>query len=343
VPDALFALGFKLFGPSLLGPRLLEALVGTFVAAAVGRATGALTRSREAGRLALAVACVYPFFIYYGGMLLSETSYLALIVPALALLGLGLRDESAPAFAAGGFLLGLAALSRAEAAPIGLLVLATAAAAAKKLDARALRGLALAALCWAAPILLWRAYHRVLDSHGGITLLIGTEYIEENEIDTREAQRAFDASELAGRVRDLTGAERDRVLMHEAFAWMAAHPGATARGWAIKAVNFWRFYPRPNKVYEPNARIANPSGGLSRSALILVSLLFEPALILGGLAGLWTLRRRRELWPQWAFILGTMGIHVFFVSQMRYRLPVMPALILGAAALIFPAKGREHD
>lgn len=339
VPSALFALGFNLFGASLLGPRLLQAIVGTFVAAAVGRATAALTRSREAGRFALAIACVYPFFIYYGGMLLSETSYLALIVPALALIGLGLRAESASSLAGGGFLLGLAALSRAEAAPIGTFVLASIVAATRTFDARALRRLALAALCWILPIFIWCTRNRVqlgafaLDTHGGITLLHGTMLFAPNEIDTAEAMRVFNSSALAARVRDLPENERDRALMRAGFAWMEEHPALTLEQWAAKFASFWRFYPRPDKVYEQNKEVANPSGGLSRPVLILISLLFEPALILGGLAGLWALRSRRELWPQWAFLLGTMGVHVFSVSQMRYRLPVMPALILGAATL----------
>jgi 4-amino-4-deoxy-L-arabinose transferase-like glycosyltransferase len=345
VPGALFALGFRLFGPSLLGPRLLQSVVGTFAAAALGRATAALTRSREAGRIALLIACVYPFFIYYGGMLLSETSYIALIVPALALIGLGRRDDSAAALAGGAFLLGLAALARAEAAPIGVLVLLSSAAAARTLDARTLRRLAVAGLCWTLPILAWCARNRAqlgtfaLDIHGGYTLLYGTEYYEANQIDTSVAQRAFEASDLYRRIQDLPAAARDRAQMREAFAWMAAHPGATSRQWADKAVNFWRFYPRLEKVYEADA-VAAPAAGMRRAWLVAVSLLFEPALILGGLAGLWRLRRMRELWPQAAFVLGTMGVHVASVSQMRYRLSVMPMLILGAAALAAGAAAR---
>ena len=341
VPCALFALGFRLFGPSLLGPRLLQTFVGTFVAAALGRATAALTRSREAGRIALMVACVYPFFIYYGGMLLSETSYLALIIPAFALIGLGLRDESAPALAGGGFLLGLGALARAEAAPIGFLVwitVAAAMAAGRTLDARAFRRLVLAALCWTLPILGWCARNRVqigafaLDIHGGQTLLYGTEYFDQNQIDTSAADQAFGASELSRRIQGLPAVERDRAMMRESFDWMETHPRETAAHWAAKAFNFWRFYPRPEKVYERDAAAA-PAAGTGRLGLIAISLLFEPALILGGLAGLWALRRERAIWPQMVFLVGTMGVHVFSLSQMRYRLPVMPTLILGASAL----------
>jgi 4-amino-4-deoxy-L-arabinose transferase-like glycosyltransferase len=336
VPAALFGLGFRLFGPSLLGPRLVECLVGVFVAAAVGRAAGALTRSRDAGRLALAVACVYPFFVYYGGLVMSETPYLALTLPALALLALGVRDESAPLLCGGAFLLGLAALARAEAAPIALLVFAAAAAA--RADARALRRLALAVLCWALPLLGWCARNRAeigaftLDTHGGITLLHGTMFFDANQIDTTVAMKEFEATPLAARTNGLPPAVRDRALMRAGFAWIFSHPRLVARQWVLKFVEFWRFYPRVDKRY-PDDASADPAAGASRGLLVAVSLLFEPWLILGGLAGLWSLRARRELWPLGAFLLGTTGVHVFIISQMRYRLPVMPILMIGAAAL----------
>ena len=71
---------------------------------------------------------------------------------------------------------------------------------------------------------------------------------------------------------------------------------------------------------------------MSRNLLVAASLAFEPLLILGGFWGLWLLRdRAATLFPIPLFILGTMGIHILVVSQMRYRLPVMPFLILGAA------------
>ena len=63
-----------------------------------------------------------------------------------------------------------------------------------------------------------------------------------------------------------------------------------------------------------------------------VSLACEPALFIGGFWGLWGLRRSwGRLAPLGLFLLGTMAIHVISVSQMRYRLAVMPILILAAA------------
>jgi hypothetical protein len=77
--------------------------------------------------------------------------------------------------------------------------------------------------------------------------------------------------------------------------------------------------------------------------LVAVSLLFEPALILGGLWGLVSLRRRwRELFPLALFLLGTMAIHMVSVSQMRYRLPILPILIFGLAAGYSAREGQRQ-
>jgi 4-amino-4-deoxy-L-arabinose transferase-like glycosyltransferase len=344
VPVALIALAFRLCGPSFVRARLATALVGTFAAWALGRATAALTGSREAGRVALAIAAAYPFFIYYSAMLMSETPYLALTIPALALIGLAAKDGSPARAAAGGFLLGLAALTRAEAAPIGALVLV--AAAFVRPGPRARRVVALAALCWILPILGWCARDQArlgaftLDTHGGMTLLHGTMLHDANEIDTKIAQTEFDATPLGREAAALPEVPRDRLLRGTALRWMRDNPARTVSLWVMKFVAFWRPWPRVDKNYQNDAGAA-PAAGMSRGLLVAVSLATEPLLIIFGFAGLWALRARRETWPQWAFLLGTMGVHMVSVSQMRYRLPVMPALILGASVLLARALQSE--
>ena len=126
---------------------------------------------------------------------------------------------------------------------------------------------------------------------------------------------------------------------------MRDNPGRVARQWCRKSVNFWRLYPRTDKVYREDSH-SHPGAGLGRAALVAVSLACEPALIIGGFWGLWGLRRRwGALFPLGLFLLGTMAIHVVSVSQMRYRLPVMPILIFGAAAGLAARReerGREN-
>lgn len=338
VPVALFASIYAVFGHDMLYPRLIQALLGTATSWCVGAMTRELTGSAPAGRLALAIAGIYPFFVYYNGMLISETLYLFFLVPGLW----WSCGWSAAAFwrpAACGLCLALAGLCRVEAVPITLLIwtgMIFSCAAGR----RRWKDLLLALLCWSLPLGAWaernriQTGHRVLDNHGGMSFLHGTVVFDiDQEKGTAAAMEALKNMPFYAESLALSPAHRDRAYFREAWNFMCRNPGTTLRQWARKFVNFWRFYPRTDSVYY-ESRHSKPTAGLSRGVLVAISLLFEPWLILGGLAGLWTLRSRwTELFPLLLFVLGTMGVHILIVSMMRYRLPVMPVLMLGFCQL----------
>ena len=168
-------------------------------------------------------------------------------------------------------------------------------------------------------------------------------FFELNEQDTSLAVQAMEREAFYQEAQRLPEGERDAVLRSEAFKFMREHPWHTLGQWWAKAINFWRFYPRVDKAYIEREG-SHPTAGASRWFLVAVSLLFEPWLILGGLAGLILLVRRDPLlFPLPLFLLGTMGIHIISVSQMRYRLPVMPWLILGACWLLAESAGEGGD
>lgn len=339
VPTAFFGAFYVVFGHHPLFARLGQALVSAATAWMIGAMTEELSGSVRAGRFAFAVAAVYPFFIYYSGILMSETLYVAAVVPGLWLLCASLEKPSPdwrPALA--GFCLGLAALARVEAIA-ATLVIGLVAALACAVRRWSWRAWALTALCWALPLAgasmrnKAATGHFSLDNHGGLTLLVGTMYYELTEAtDTGVAMDAIKRSPLYAQAEKLDSKESDRLFMRASLDFMREHPGQTLRQWCLKFLSFWRFYPRVDKAYIENDS-SHPGMGMSRVILVAVSLLFEPALILLGFAGLWRLRARwRTLWPLGVFIAGTTSVHVVVVSMMRYRLPVMPFLILGAAA-----------
>lgn len=340
VPALLFGSLYRLCG-GMSGARVGLAALGAALPWLVGRLTESVAGAR-AGRLALALAAVYPFFIYYSGLLMSESPYLLLSVAGLWLLceSLGGRGGLARP-AAAGLCLALAALTRTEAAYVLLPVWAAGAAlcAARRWSWPAL-GAAL--LCFSLPLAGWALRNRglvgamTLDTHGGMALVHGVLYFDENDVDTSLAAAAFERSQLYRDTRDLPEYERDAALKRAALCAMAEHPGRTLRQWARKFLRFWRFYPRTGR-YVPKPGEPDPSAGAAPALLVAVSLLTEPALVLGGLAGLWALRRGwTVLLPLWLWTAATMALHVLSVSQMRYRLPVMPALLAGFAALVAP-------
>lgn len=340
LPPLFFAL-FYLAGHYPVLPRLGQALASTAAAWALGRATGELTDSERAGRLALALASIYPFFIYYSSTLMSETLYLACLTAGVWELARSLKgkDSTLGAAARAGLWLGTGALARSEGAYIWAVIWAVAGLASLR-GYWSRRAWLAAVLCWLIPIAAWSARNRAaagrfaLDLHGGVTLLHGTMFFELNEQDTALAIEALRREPFYRESEGLPEGERDAVLRREAFRFMREHPVQTLGQWWAKVVSFWRFYPRTDKTYAERTG-SQPAAGAGRWLLTAISLLFEPWLILGGLAGLALLvRRDPRLFPLPLFVLGTMGIHILSVSQMRYRLPVMPWLIMGACWLI---------
>ncbi|MBI5624982.1 MAG: glycosyltransferase family 39 protein [Elusimicrobia bacterium] len=338
VAPFFFSLFYSL-GWGVLGARLGGALLSAWTAWMIGRAAADLTGSERAGRFALAAACVYPFFIYYSGLLLTETAYLALSVAGFWLLckSLGEAGRSLGLAAGAGLALGLAGLTRTEgAAAAGAAFCGTAVLCVLK--RYSWRSLLLAGLVWAAPLAAWTVHNKSLcgayrlDLHGGITTLIGTKYFEFDQIDTALAVRALEADPSFEEASKLGPVERDAFYFAQARRFMVEHPGRTVRQWGRKFLNFWRLYPRQDKAY-PTTDVTRPGMGAAPALLALVSLLFEPALMGLGLWGAWLMRRdMARLFPLVLLAAATCAIHVLVVSQMRYRLPVMPWFMLFSAA-----------
>ncbi len=347
LPPLFFSLFYRL-ASTPLAPRLAQAALGALFVLLLGRAVRDISRSEAAGRIAAALAAIYPFYVYYCGMLMSETLYLFFSVAGLWAFCRLLRGggRMLDALGAGGGL-AAAALCRTEAAPIAVLVFAAAAGfCARRLLSRRLWAAALFA--WLLPLSLWCARNRAetgrftLDTHGGITLLHGTLLFEHNEIDTEEAMRIFRQTPLYQATRGLPEADQDAAFRRAAFEHMLENPRRTLGQWARKSVSFWRFYPRVDKAYAQSPT-SKPDMGLGRWALVAVSLLFEPWLILLGAFGFWARGRKAEWLPLWLFVLATMGIHVLSVSQMRYRLAVTPWLMLACATMATSAPGARES
>ena len=342
IPPSFFA-AFLALLDHRAAPRLAQGLVSAATAWMLGRAAEDMTGSRRAGRATLALAAVYPFFIYYSAMLMTESLYVFFIVLGFWRLARSLAGAEAPPWeaAAAGAALGAAALCRGAGAYIVFPILVLAGAAACATRRWAWRSWGVAVVCWLLPLTGFAQRNkgvvgaRTLDTHGGITLLHGTRFLDLNEEDTSRAQQALEREPFYAEAMAASELERDAIFKRHAFAYMKEDPLRMVRQWARKLVNFWRFWPRTDKAYHETGT-SSPGAGLGRKGLVLISLCFEPWLIVCGLLGLYSMLKHRPActWPLALFVLGTMLIHMLSVSQMRYRLPVMPWLMLGVAWLI---------
>ncbi len=341
IPAFYYALFFRLFGDHPLYARLGLLIPDMVLVWIVWKMTEELTRSQIAGKIALAISSIYPFFIYYGAMMMSETPYLVLIGLGFWQFCKNLAEEGKNfmrSFIAGTSL-ALAGLSRPEGAVIMLGIWPLAFFFSRK-NSRLLKSLALSCLCWTAILFSWSLRNRAqtgsfaLDSHGGVNLLYGTMLFNVNEQDTSAAINSIDQIPSLAGIKKLPASLQDKIYWRTAFDFICEHPKAVIKQWGQKTINFWRFYPRQDKFYMEGPR-SQPNVGLKRSGLVLISLLTEPFLIFLGSWGIFELLKiNRAIYPIFLFILATFFLHMVSVSQMRYRLPVMPFLILGFSSFI---------
>lgn len=125
--------------------------------------------------------------------------------------------------------------------------------------------------------------------------------------------------------RRLTESEVSAYWFNKGLAWIRGHPGAWLRLTLHKLGLFWV----PHEI--PNNQPIRFFAGLSDIAPLFL-LGFPPVAILG-LAGLATLRDRWRVWSL-PVLFGaiTMATVVVFFCPARYRLPVVPILLLLTAA-----------
>ncbi len=341
IPAFYYSLFFRLSGDYPLAARLGLLILDLFLVWIVWKMTEELTHSQIAGKIALAISSIYPFFIYYGGMLLSETPYLVFMTFGIWRLCQMLAADKADFSnaAAAGISLGLAGLSRPEGAVIMLGIWLLAFFFSRK-DLRLLKSLGLSFLCWTAILFSWSLRNRIetgsfaLDSHGGINLLYGTMLFNINEQDTSAAIDLLNKIPSFAGTKSLPASLQDKIYWKAAFHFICEHPKTVFKQWGQKTINFWRFYPRQDKFYMEGPR-SQPNVGLKRNALVFISLLTEPCLIfLGSWGILKQLKINHAVYPIFLFILATFFLHMISVSQMRYRLPLMPFLILGFSSFM---------
>lgn len=121
--------------------------------------------------------------------------------------------------------------------------------------------------------------------------------------------------------RKLTAAEVSRFWLAEALCWARREPVAFLALQARKLALFWSWYERPDAVDYYYLRALSPMLGL-------------PLLEFGGasllaLIGLWLARDRlADLAPVLLFVALWMVATVAFFVFSRYRMPVVPALLL---------------
>ena len=299
------------------GQIALDVLLSTVMIWLVHRLALAMFGDRAAAALAALAAAVYPFFVFYAVVGLTETLYIALL---LAAFDCWYRGYFTPA----AVLAVLSILTRPTLDPlIPLLILCFALVVHRMPLGAALRQLAVYAAIYCVLMSPWwlhnyRAYGTFvrLSLGSGVMLYTGNNPLNRSggalEVDRDPTRFDKIADPLV----------RDRAMWNAGADYIKQNPGRFIELAVAKFMRFWRPWPYAQDYATPLYVI-----------LSLVS--FAPVL---GLAlvylAVWGWRERAVIAPVILLVGGLTAAHMVLAASMRYRLPLEPFLIILAATAV---------
>jgi 4-amino-4-deoxy-L-arabinose transferase-like glycosyltransferase len=344
----LLAVLYVLFGRSLDAVYLVQIALAVAGCWALYRA-GREMAGEKAGLGAALLAAIYGPFLFYDVQLLKESPAVAATSFLLWALAAARARPGTGRWLVAGALLGILALLRENVLLLVPFLLPLAWTREGRGPAFVRRGGALVA--GLALVLLPVAVRNGLvggsflptTSQGGVNFYIGNNPQADGTyqpivpgkqipaLERREPARL--AEQAAG--RRLTAGEVSRYWLGRSLAWVRREPGAFARLQMRKLGMFWSWYEWPDAVDYYHVKTLSP--------VLRLPLLEFGGVVLLALAGLALARRRLGAFaPVLLFTLGWMLSTVVFFLFSRYRLPVVPALlVLGGVTLAGMAEAAQ--
>lgn len=330
-----------------------EALPGVRLAQlALGAATCALVAGMAvrlfgfgAGLLAGVMLALYPPAMFFDG-LIQKTSLALLLAAAtlfLLLLDVTAKTQRGGWLRAGllGLALGLLVLTRQNALVLVPLVLAGM-WLTPRTRARRLLDSAVFVLLFAATLAPWAIRNRVVlgtfviaTPNAGQNFAMGNHAdatgtylpMERGRANGLEEQRAWTRAAEQALGRELSPTEVSAYYRDAALKWIRANPGAWLRLMGRKWLMTWGVYePYDSEdyyLYQQHAELLRNADTFWNFGVLTP---------LAGIGIVLTRRRWRELWPLYGWLLLNALAIVLFVVFARYRMILVPALIVLAAA-----------
>ncbi len=312
----LFAGIVRLTDCGLLGIKLFLCGLSALTLIPVGMIAGHLYPSRWSVYLACIMACVYPFFIFYSRLLLSESVFLFFLTSFFAAL-MCLSGGSGGALSA--LFAGMSHLVR----PTLLYFLPVAGGWALWKGGWKLRHAACALLVFAVVVAPWVVRNVYVMGSPILTTANSGHVLWEgnNPWNPEGATAQTDWGYLKDVPVGLDEVGVDAWKRERAVSFIKENPVFFMRASLHKFGRFWN--PVPN----------HPS--LRKGVYLWGSLLsFGPVLLLS-LAGFFVLRSQWDnLLLLWSFIGYYTLLHMVTIGSIRYRLPLEPLLLAMAAAVL---------
>ena len=121
--------------------------------------------------------------------------------------------------------------------------------------------------------------------------------------------------------RALFEIELDQKLQKASLDWVKANPGKALKLAGVKFLRLWNIVPNEKAFSSPAIK----------GILILTN---APIILLGLLGSIVLLRRHVKFWLLWLPALYLTGLHMIFVSSLRYRTPAMSGLMIATAFVV---------
>ena len=303
------------FGPGWL-QLLIDIALSTALVWLIYELTDAIFASKRAAVLAAAVAAVYPYFIFYSIVGLTETLFMVLLLSAY-LCWYRNAYISASVFSV------LGILTRPVLDPLAPLLLLYFAIAIRGLSFKAAaKYLAIYAGIYCLLMAPWwlhnyKAYQTFvrLNLGSGVALLSGNSPSNQTGgIDNNLEATMAPFGEIADPVA------RDKAMQRAALNYIKEDPERFLIQAAKRFQRFWSPWPQTEEYSRPLYKL------ISFCSFIPVLLLALVFVVLYGRT--YFLR----IAPLLLFIVYLSSLHLVFPASLRYRLPVEPFLIILAAA-----------
>ncbi len=335
----LLALLYRLLGHQLVwvyGLQILAAGAGLVALAKAGERLG----GKSLGLVAAAGGAFYGPFVFYEVQLLKESLAVTTVCWLLWRLLAAWEQSNPRNWFWVGVLAGVLALLRENALLVfpGLLLLAVLTRSPRQQLSRLGAGLA-GFLLVLAPSSLHNAAtgggFLPTTFQGGVNFYIGNNpqanggyqpIAVGKQVPTFERREPIRIAEQETG-RSLSASEVSRYWQGKSLAWARSEPADFLALQAKKLGLFWSWYEEPDAVDYYHFRALSP--------VLRLPLLEFGGVSLLALLGLWLSRSKlRAFAPVWLFVLLWTASTVVFFLFARYRLPVLPALLLLAAVPI---------
>lgn len=314
------ALIYMVFGHDYMVVRIIQAIIGTLTCLNI-YLIGKQVIGKDVGKIALLIASIYPFLVYYTGALLTENIFTFLLsLSVLQLLKFREKPDLRNAAFAGGFL-GLAALTRPVILAFPVFLLFWLVIAFENVR-RVIIGFVIILVFMGLTIMPWTirnyfVFHQFvpIQTHGGQDFWYYNKVFSYNDLKVPEGELIDNNLEA----KNLSEAALDRYYWKKGIEDIMAAPSNYVKACVRKLIHFWRPFPQTGFT-----------SIVTRKEQILSLLSYGLLLPLSFTGFIASLRNKTALLMHFLILYFTFVSTFILYGSSRFRFPISPYIILFA-------------